>query len=30
MLEDGLGGTGRRARRTEAYVKTAGGSDGPV
>jgi hypothetical protein len=30
VLEDGLGGTGRRARRTGAFVKPAGGSDGPV
>jgi hypothetical protein len=28
--EDGFGGTGRRARRTGAYVKPAGGPDGPV
>ena len=28
--EDGFGGTGRRARRTGAYVEPAGGSAGPV
>jgi len=30
MPEGGFGGTGRRARRTGAYVKTAGGPAEPV